>query len=358
MSQSALAPPDVHFLIPGAPDTPTGGFVYDRHAIEGLRAAGSLAAVLRVDGPYPKGDASALTAAAQALETVPEGHVVIVDGLAFTALAPVIAEHADRLRIIALVHHPLGDETGLDATARAHWLAAETAALTHTKAIVVTSRTTRARLAELGIDPATVASVTPGVDPAPDLAFRATRAPGPLRLLCVATLIPRKGQHLLVRAVSVLRDRDWTLDLVGDARDPTYAARLADLIAEQGLGGRVRVRGAVSADRLDGFWRRADAFVFPSLHEGWGIAPVEAVRWGLPVISSDGGALPESVPEAARALVPAGDAEALAAAIAHLLDDPAHRAKLGAGAVRAARTLRTWQDMRTEFADVIQRSRS
>ena len=121
------------------------------------------------------------------------------------------------------------------------------------------------------------------------------------------------------------------------------------------LAGRVALAGAVSDAELDGYWRQADAFVFPSLHEGWGIAPVEAVRWGLPVITSDAGALPESVPETARAMVPAGDIPAMRGALVRLIDDPAHRAVLAAGARSAAAGLQTWARMRAEFAAVTER---
>lgn len=348
-----MSAPDVHFLIPGDPNTPTGGFVYDRHAVAGLRDAGLLAGPIRVDGPFPEGDASALESAAEQFAAVPDGHTVIIDGLAFTALAPAIDAEATRLGIVALVHHPLGDETGLSAQDRERLLEAEVRALAQARAILVTSRTTRNRLAELGIDSGRVTVVVPGVDPAPDLSFRDERAPGPMRLLCVATLVPRKGQHLLLEALAGLTDRDWTLALVGDARHPAYAERIRALVAEHDLEDRVALTGAVSDAMLETHWRRADAFVFPSLHEGWGIAPVEAVRWGLPVITSDAGALPESVPEAARDMVPADDVPALRAALARLLDDPGHRAWLAEGARRAAVDLMTWADMRTAFAAAI-----
>lgn len=346
---------DVHFLVPGDPDTPTGGFVYDRHAIEGLRDAGLLAGTIRIDGPFPEGDDLALRTAAETLCEVPDGHRVIVDGLAYTALAPAIEAEARRLRIIALIHHPLGDETGLSADERCRWLADETAALRFARAILATSRTTRARLGELGIDTGRVAAIPPGVAPAPDLGFRAAREPGPMRLLCVATLIPRKGQHLLLDALAGLTDHDWTLTLVGDARDPAYAARLRDRAAGPDLDGRVLLTGAVSDNDLAEHWRQADVFVFPSLHEGWGIAPVEAVRWGLPVITSDAGALPESVPVAAREMVAAGDVAGLRTAVARLLDDPAAFAALADGARRAAAGLRSWDAMRAEFAATVGR---
>lgn len=341
----------VYFLIPGDPDTPTGGFVYDRHAVRGLAEAGCLGAVVRIDGPFPATDSDTLSRAAAAIAAIPDNAIVVVDGLGFAPLIEVIRPHARRLTLVALVHHPLGDETGLDAAERTRWLHAEVAALAVARRIITTSRTTVARLAELGIDRSIVHAVPPGVDGLIDLAFRETRnADGPFRLLTVATLVPRKGQDLLVGALANLADRQWTADFVGDARNPDYARRVADRIADSRLGNRITLHGAVSHDRLEPFWRRADLFVLPSRHEGWGIAFVEAVRWGLPVIGTTAGAIPEAVPSEAAILVPPDDLSALTAALARVLDDPAERNRLSAGAIRAAAGLRRWSDTAAEFA--------
>jgi glycosyltransferase involved in cell wall biosynthesis len=349
-----MAAAPVYFLLPGDPETPTGGFVYDRWAIRRLAEAGRLGGVLRVDGPFPAADAGTHTDAAAALNGVPDGAILVVDGLAHTPLIATIRPHAGRLRLVVLVHHPLGDETGLDADERERWLRDETAALAPARRIITTSRTTAGRLAELGLDPARIRVVPPGVDAPLDLAFRADREPAaPLRLLTVATLIPRKGQDLLVEALARLADRAWSADLVGDPRHPGFAAAVADRIAGHGLQGRIAIHGAVPHDGLERFWRAADLFVLPSRHEGWGIAYVEAVRWGLPVIGTTAGAIPEAVPAEAALLVAPDDLEALTAALARLLDRPDERRRLSDGALRAAAGLRRWTDTARDFAEAV-----
>lgn len=341
----------VWFLVPGDPDTPTGGFVYDRYAVRGLAAAGRLGGVLRIDGPFPDTDADTLARAAEALAAVPDDAILVVDGLAFAPLVEVLRPHADRLTLVVLVHHPLGDETGIADAERARWLRDEVAALQPVRRIVTTSRATARRLAELGLEPGRIRAVPPGVDGPIDLSFRKPpAADAPLRLLTVATLIPRKGQDLLVDALARLRDRSWTADLVGDARHPAFARAVAGRIASLGLNDRIVPRGAVSHDDLDGYWRAADLFVLPSRHEGWGIAYVEAVRWGLPVIGTTAGAIPEAVPAGAGILVPPDDLDALTAALARLLDDRAAFARLSADAVVAAAGLRRWDHTEREFA--------
>jgi glycosyltransferase involved in cell wall biosynthesis len=196
--------------------------------------------------------------------------------------------------------------------------------------------------------------VPPGVGPPLDLGFRRDRpATSASRLLTVATLIPRKGQDLLLDALTRLRDRAWTADLVGEARDPAFAERIAQRIVAAGLQQRVTLHGAVGEATLDRLWRGADLFVLPSRHEGWGIAYAEAVRWGLPVVGTTAGAIPEAVPRGAGLLVPPDDAGALTEALRCLLDDPAARQRLADGAVRAAATLRRWTDMDRDFTDAV-----
>lgn len=344
---------NVWFLSPGPLHTPTGGFVYDRYVVDGLRAVERLAGVIQIDGPFPDMDSATADRASKAIGAVPDGGTLIVDGLALTPLAPVVKPHLERLRVIALVHHLLGDETGLTTTERDTWLDAEISLLRKVDQVIVTSQTTAERLTGLDLDTA-IRIVPPGVEPPPDLGFRKkARALGPLRLLSVATLIPRKGHDLLIDALAALGDREWRLDLVGEARDPAWAEALDYRVDAHGLTHRVVRHGVVSSAELERFWRRADLFALTSRHEGWGIALVEAVRWGLPVVATDAGAIAEAVPPPARLLVPANDVDATIDALERLLDDPAERRRLTLGAVASAKHLRRWDETAREFVAAV-----
>jgi len=112
----SAGPPRFSFLFPGDPDTPTGGFVYGRRIVT---ECGRLAEVVVLPAEFPFPSDAAVEAADRALAGLPEGRVTVVDGLAFGVLPDIVARHAGRLRLVALVHHPLTDETGLDAATAA-----------------------------------------------------------------------------------------------------------------------------------------------------------------------------------------------------------------------------------------------
>lgn len=345
----------LYFVVPGDLGSATGGYGYDRQVIAGLRAAGRAVDVVALDAGFPWPDAGALAHAAQQLAAIPEGASVVVDGLAFGAMPGLAEQHAARLCWVALVHHPLAREAGLSPEQRRALFDSERRALATARGVIVTSAATSRALTAYGVAAERVHVVTPGTDPAP-LATGSGAAPARrgLSLLCVATLIPRKGHAVLFEALRGLLDRAWTLHCVGSATwDADTANALRSAIAEHGLGDRVHLHGEVPPGVLQSMYRQADAVVLPSYFEGYGMALAEALAHGLPVVSTTAGAIPETVPGNAGVLVPPGDAVALRSALAALLDDPALRARLAAGARAARAVLPTWPQAVARFAAVL-----
>lgn len=347
----------VWFVVPGPLSTPTGGFAYDRRMAGALAAAGRLAGVIVLAGAFPAPSPAAVAAAAARLTALPDGATLIVDGLALAPLADVFAAHAGRLRLIALVHHPLADETGLTAAAQARWTAAERRALAAATAIVTTSATTAARLRSTFVAGATpIAQVPPGAIDRPPPSARGN-AGGPPRLLAVGSLTARKNQLGLVAALARLRRAGgWRLTLVGPPRDAAYARRLRLRVASLGLRGRVRITGGLPASGVARHYRAADLFALPSLHEGWGIAFVEALAHRLPVVACRSGALPEALAGGAVRWVADGAADhALARALRPLLCHRAERRCARAAAGRAGVRVRTWAKAGRDFVTAIER---
>ena len=311
-----MTAPSFYFLLPGSPETPTGGFVYDRHMLRALRADGRLAGGIVLPGGYPHPSEATRAAGERAVEGLRDGASAIIDGLAFSPLLEAFAATTARLSIYPLVHHPLCDETGLSATIRGRLYERERQALGLARGVVVTSQRTALRLADFGVPAGRIRVVRPGVDGPPHrIQSAATSGAHHVVLLCVASLAQRKGQDVLLRALARLRCFRWRLLLVGPARDAAFAGRIRRLARHLGIDGRIVLAGAVGASRLVRLYRLADLFVLPSHYEGYGIAVAEAAAYGLPVVASDAGAIPEAIVGARHRLVPPGDVAALADAL-------------------------------------------
>jgi glycosyltransferase involved in cell wall biosynthesis len=153
--------------------------------------------------------------------------------------------------------------------------------------------------------------------------------PGSRYLLYVGGLSPHKNLPRLIEAFALGATPDARLILVGDLGDVfhTHVPALREAVARFGLGRRVHFTGFVPDADLAHLYRRAYALAQPSLMEGFGLPPVEAMACGTPILSSTAGSLPEVVGEAGLYFDPT-DIEAMSDAISTLLKNPRERARL------------------------------
>jgi glycosyltransferase involved in cell wall biosynthesis len=338
---------------PGDPSTLTGGYLYNRRLLEVLAARGWATTVHRLDSSFPTPTPAALEQARQVLAAIPAQRLVLVDGLALGGMPDLLERHAQRLHLVGLIHHPLALETGLPAATAAALQRAEYRALAAVRGVIVTSGATARALADYAVPAERIGIVEPGTDRAP--AARGSGG-GPLELLCVATVTPRKGHAVLIEALGGLRRHGWRLTCVGSLqRCPATVAALRRQISALRLDASVRLLGEVDAASLSSCYQRADLFVLPSYHEGYGMALAEAVAHALPVVSTQAGAIAETLPAGAGVLVPPGDSGALAAALDRLLEEPELRRRLAQGAAAARAALPDWAQAGRRFAAEIQR---
>lgn len=329
--------------VPCDPEWRSGGTIYDRRLAEGLRARGWRVDWLRLPDGFPFPDRAALASAEAAFAGLPDGTLLLVDGLALGVLPELARKESRRLRLLGLVHHPLGFEEGLDGATAARLVASEREALRWPRRILCTSQTTARTLAgHFAVAPERIAVVEPGTDPAPV----APGSGGPhVQLLAVGSVIPRKRFDRLVRLLGRLRALPWRLAIVG-ALHRSAAARdaLVAAIDECRLGERVDLEGELVGEALEAAFARADLFVSASGYEGYGMALAEALARGLPIVAAAGGAVADWLPEEAALLVPAEDEAALASALSRAIGEPGLRERLRAGALAARERLPGWPE--------------
>src|SRR4051794_31203440 len=313
---AALVKGDFVFAVPGDLDTPTGGYAYDKRMISELRELGWRPQVLNLGEGFPHPGALTRATAKAQLNDVLKGHAIVIDGLAFGVMPDEAEALSTTHPLIAMVHHPLALESGVTPEDEAALRKSERKALSFAHAVTVNSDTTADALADYGVAAERITVARPGTDRVP-IVMR--RHDGPVALLAVGSLVPRKGYDVLIEALAGLIDLPWHLTVAGDARNPATAEQLGAAIAHHRLGPRTSLIGAVSPGPLAGLYAVSELFVLPSRYEGFGMASGEAIPHGLPVIGPPAGAPPEPVPAEAGVLVPPDDVPALAAALRHLI---------------------------------------
>ncbi len=351
----------VHFVMPGGVDDPTvpsGGNAYDRRVSLDLPGFGWQVHKHAVDGDWPRPDAAARTELARTLREFPDGTLVLLDGLVACGVPEIIVPEAERLNLAVLVHLPLGDETGLDPAVAAELDARERTVLRAVPAVIATSDWAVRRLvSHHGLAPERVHVAAPGADIAP----LASGTDGVSRLLCVAAVTPRKGQHRLVEALATVTDLPWSCVCVGGLnQDPEYVAELRSLIARHGLQDRLILAGPQAGAELDASYNSADLMVLTSYAETYGMAVTEALARGIPVLATDVGGVPEAVGRAPDGgvpgiLVPPENPAAIAAELRGWFGEADVRRRLKAAARGRRAALNGWAGTARSLAAVLGR---
>jgi len=345
----------VYFIVPAGiddPARPSGGNAYDRRIARGLAVAGWTVHLREVPGSWPWPDARSLGALAAVVGGIPDGALVLLDGLVASFAPEVLSSETGRLRLVVLVHMPLGQGT-TDDGARER----EGAVLFAAASVVTTSVWARRALLELYSLPADRVHVAePGVDPA-ELA-PGTETAG--AFLSVAAVIPGKGHDVLLDALAPLAGLRWQCECVGSLeRDPAFVERLRRRLLDSGMGGRVRFSGPQAEADLASSYAAADVLVLPSRAETYGMVIAEALARGLPVVAAEVGGVPEALGHGVGGtrpglLVPPGDPAALRDALRTWLEDAGLRRRLRSAARERRASLADWSTTTAAVAELLQ----
>lgn len=345
MSRCPLA-----FAIPGDVTKLTGGYIYERRLLEGLRELGHDVQHLELAPDFPDPDPAHMADAVARLHAVDPARPLLLDGLVSGAIDTAGLARV-QAPILPIVHHPLALESGLPPARQDHLRRTERDNLRLARHIFVPSpHTARILTGDYGVSPDWITIALPGTE-------RPRIPPCPVNpplILSVGILHPRKGHDILIRALSQLADLDWQAVIVGNPWDAAHAAQLSAMVAQSPVAARIRLAGRVTDDALERLYAQATLFVLATRYEGYGIVFGEALVRGLPIVSCRTGAVPDTVPPGASRLVAVDDPDAIAAAISELLTDASARALLAAAASDAGSRLPDWQQTIRVISDRIE----
>ena len=349
----------IGLILYGSLDILSGGYLYDRYLVAHLRALGAQVQVFALPWRHYAAHLGDNVRRAWR-ETLRRAQVDLwlqdeLNHPSLFALNRALARWHPRVPRVAIVHH-LRVQEQHPPLLRGLYRVVERAYLRTLTAAVYNSRTTQDAVTALRGAPLPGVVAYPGKDhvPAPRLApawlQQRAHQPGPLRVLAVGNLIPRKGLHHLLDAVRRLPAGLVQVDIVGrEDAAPRYARRLRRRAAAWGLA--VRFHGRLDADALARRYRQAQVFALPSQHEGYGIVFAEALGFGLPVLAGHGGAVGEIVTSGREGvLVAPDDVDALAAALRAWATDRDLLTRQAVAARRRYEQLPTWQASMTRAA--------
>jgi glycosyltransferase involved in cell wall biosynthesis len=345
---------DVYVVVPDGiddPVRPSGGNTYDRYLCSELGSHGWAVQERAVAGFWGRPGAASFAALEEALREIPDHAVVLLDGLVASTAPEVLVPQASRLRLIVLVHMPLGHRPPDDTTRRR-----ECAVLTAATATVTTSAWTRRRLIELyGLPADRVRVAEPGAraaEPAPGTATGEA-------LLCVGAVTFEKGHDVLLEALESISELAWHCTCVGSLdHDPAFVESLRRRALDRGLDERVSFPGPRTGADLDRSYASADLLVHASRAETYGLVVTEALARGLPIVAVEVGGLVEALGEGAAGtrpglLVAPEDPVALGDALSAWLGDAELRTRLRRAARERRESLPRWSTTASEVARVL-----
>jgi glycosyltransferase involved in cell wall biosynthesis len=341
----------IGLVIYGSLETVSGGYIYDRMLVEHLRHQGDRVEIISLPWrDYGRHLTDNFSWSVYRRLRGASLDVLLQDELNHPSLLGLNHWLRSRVRypILAIVHHLRCSE------ARSAWQNSvfrwvERHYLSTVDGFIFNSETTKASVESVSgkTKPAIVAH--PGGDRLRlDLTSRQilgrARQLGPLRILFIGNLIPRKGLHTLLDGLSRLPQDTWQLDVVGSPEvDPAYAQTVRRQVSEMGLAEQVTFFGSLSDLELTLRLRQSHLFCVPSSYEGFGIVYLEGMGAGLPAIASESGAAGEIITHGQDGfLVPPGDAVALARHVDSLIQDRERLAKMSLAAYKRFRLHPTW----------------
>ena len=333
----------------------TGGYLYDRKVVEYLQAQGDQVEIISLPWRnYLRHLADNLSPDFYRTLRARKVDILIEDELNHPSLAVMnrILSQRNSFPITSIVHHLRCNEAHRSWLKRFYQIVERTFLSTLAGLICnscATLRSVQAILPGAGSLPAVIAY--PGKDHLAggisemDIERRATQS-GDLNLLFVGNLIPRKGVHWLLAALRELRDVPFRLDIVGDeSRQPAYGRLLRQLVRRYALSERVRFWGAVAETTLQQLFGQAHILVLPSAYEGFGIAYLDGMRYGLAVIGSTEGGAGELISAGVEGfLVRPGDSFALQNHLRTLHTDRTRLAQMGIAARKRFDQHPTWAE--------------
>lgn len=344
----------VGLVVYGSLSYTSGGFLYDRALVEHLRSAGETVEVIELPWrSYPRHLLDNVNPAVRSRLAGADVDVLLQDELCHPSLVRPNQRLRGAVPLVAIVHHL---RTSEPRALPARWLyrQVERRYLRTVDGVIATSQAARSTVDTLAsVDHSSV--VPPGTgrfDPDIDQSDIRTRAheSGPLRVLFVGSLVPRKGVDTLLDGLARLPTGSWRCTVIGDDTiAPGHVASLGRQVDRLGIGDWVRFTGPLATAELAAELAEGHVLAMPSRYEGFGIAYLEGMGFGLPPVATTAGGASELVSDGENGwLVRPNDADAIASTLRPVSTDRDRLTRFGLAALERYEAHPSWSETMEE----------
>ena len=343
----------IGLVIYGSLDTLSGGYLYDQKLVQRLRANGHVVEIHSLAWRnYALHLLDNLSIRLRRTLASAGYDILLEDELNHPSLFWVnkILRNKVHTPIVAIVHHLRSSEARPEWQNRLYRLI-ERAYLRSLDAMIYNSQTTRSAVEKLSaVKLPHVVAYPAGDRFDPQISFEEiverAHLPGPLRILFLGNIIPRKGLSTLLQAVASIPHDLWELKVAGSLTvDPAYTHNVRRWAVDHGLAGSVRFTGPLNEEQLAEQLNTSHVLAVPSSYEGFGIAYLEGMSFGLPAIATTGGAAGEIITSGQDGfLISPGEAQTLKEHLVRLIEDREYLAKMSQAARKRFQAQSGWQD--------------
>ena len=338
---------NVYFLIPGDTESKTGGYLYNKHVAAELIKQGVSLSVVNLPGNYPNATARDVAEAERAIQSCKKDSILLVDGLAGASLAALFKKFVGQYTFLYLEHLPVffeSDDVLLQEMERE--------GLNTVHHVIATSHFCKKTLVEWGIKTAITV-----IEPAISLPGRKKQYHSRVqKILSVGSMTTRKGHHILAEALSSIREEDWHWTICGEIDETSdYYHHFLQKTKQGGIDHKITLTGPVEESVIREHYEASDLLVSAALSETYGMAVMEALYFGLPVLCPSISPFTDQIEQKNALWFEPGDIQGLAKKLKRTILEPPFYQKIREEVTGRYQSMRSWEEAAAEFVKVMEK---